>query len=53
MHFSWKKKETVKSEVKGGLVKKTTQEDETPFNLIIVPEDAWTLCASTVLYNHI
>lgn len=49
-----KKKETVKSEVKGGLVKKkTTQEDETPFNLIIVPEDAWTLCASIVLYNHI
>ena len=48
-----KRKETVKSEAKGGLVKKTTQEDETPFNLIIVPEDTWTLCESIVLYNHI
>ena len=61
-----KRKETVKSEAKGGLVKKkkkkkkkktkkkkTTQEDETPFNLIIVPKDAWILCVSIVLYNHI
>ena len=35
-------KKTVKSEAKGSLVKKKTttiQEDETPFNLIIVPED--------------